>query len=221
MASTTIGNIKRQLWVPHIRQKGKITTTTVKRRFIRCNNLSHAMLIVNISTPLAAGVRWDVADDGLYCTNDVPLQPSYLHSAYCFNHNQLVRTWGEDTTERPPRPPPLARSQQHQHSPPTMSSTRRLITASKHTRKLLSLTPPLPPSLSYPWSSLVLDLKDLLPILDRYVLCCLLASSAATGEPLQNDQVLTPLLKTLAQTVVNIISPQASLNTRPVLPKEI
>ena len=75
--------------------------------------------------------------------------------------------------------------------------------------------------LSYPWSSLVLDLKDLLPILDRYVLCCLLASSAATGEPLQNDQVLTPLLKTLAQTIVNIISPQASLNTRPVLPKEI
>ena len=41
--------------------------------------------------------------------------------------------------------------------------------------------------LSYPWSNLVLDLKDLLPILDRYVLSCLLASSAAAGEPLQND----------------------------------
>ena len=68
--------------------------------------------------------------------------------------------------------------------------------------------------LSYPWY-----FNYLLPILDRYVLCCLLA--AAAGEPLQNDQVLTPLLKTLAQTIVNIISPQASLNTRPVLPKEI
>ena len=75
--------------------------------------------------------------------------------------------------------------------------------------------------LSYPWSSLVLDLKDLLPILDRYVLTCLLASSAATGEDLQHDQALFPLLKTLAQTIVNIISPQASLNTRPVLPKDI
>ena len=75
--------------------------------------------------------------------------------------------------------------------------------------------------LSYPWSSLVLDLKDLLPILDRYVLTCLLASSAAAGEDLQHDQALFPLLKTLAQTIDNIISPQASLNTRPVLPKDI
>ena len=86
----------------------------------RLRGKSAAMLIVNISTSLAAGVRWDVADDGMYCSNDVPVQPSYLHSAYCFNHNQLVRTWGEDTAEGPPRPPPLARPQwshQHQHSP--------------------------------------------------------------------------------------------------------
>ena len=86
----------------------------------RLRGKSGAMLIVNISTSLAAGVRWDVADNGMYCTNDVPLQPSYLHSAYCFNHNQLVRTWGGDITEGPPRPPPPARpqwAQQQQHSP--------------------------------------------------------------------------------------------------------
>ena len=86
----------------------------------RLRGKSGAMLIVNISTSLAAGVRWDVDDNGMYCTNDVPLQPSYLHSAYCFNHNQLVRTWGGDTTEGPPRPPPPARpqwAQQPQHSP--------------------------------------------------------------------------------------------------------
>ena len=86
----------------------------------RLRGRSAAMLIVNISTSLAAGARWDVADDGMYCSNDVPVQPSYLHSAYCFNQNQLVRTWGGDTAEGPPRPPPLARPQwshQHQHSP--------------------------------------------------------------------------------------------------------
>ena len=243
----------------------------------RLRGKSGAMLIVNISTSLAAGVRWDVADDGMYCTNDVPLQPSYLHSAYCFNYNELVRTWGGDITEGPPRPPPPARphwAQQQQHSPTddvldsqadyrlqahtqapipppvlpdeetptedvgqgdplqysaaTMGALTHLLTQIDGATSTLSstLTPQsyaalaaLP--LSYPWSSLVLDLKDLLPILDRYVLCCLLASSAAAGEPLQNDQVLTPLLKTLAQTIVNIISPQASLNTRPILPKEI
>ena len=36
--------------------------------------------------------------------------------------------------------------------------------------------------LSYPWSCLVLDLKELLPILDRYVLSCIIASHA-TGLP--------------------------------------
>ena len=38
---------------------------------------------------------------------------------------------------------------------------------------------------------------------------------------LTHEQALFPLLRALAQTIVNIISPQASLNTRPVLPKEI
>ena len=75
--------------------------------------------------------------------------------------------------------------------------------------------------LSYPWSCLVLDLKELLPILDRYVLSCIIASHATLYTDLTHDQTLFPLLRALAQTIVNIISPQASLNTRPVLPKEI
>ena len=75
--------------------------------------------------------------------------------------------------------------------------------------------------LSYPWSCLVLDLKELLPILDRYVLSCIIASHATLYTDLIHDQALFPLLKALAQTIVNIISPQASLNTRPVLPKAI
>ena len=61
----------------------------------------------------------------------------------------------------------------------------------------------------------------MLPILDRYVLSCLIASTAALNRELSHDQALFPLLKTLAQTIVNIINPQTSLNTRPVLPKEI
>ena len=75
--------------------------------------------------------------------------------------------------------------------------------------------------LSYPWSCLVLDLKELLPILDRYVLSCIIASHATLFTDLTHEQALFPLLRALAQTIVNIISPQASLNTRPVLPKEI
>ena len=75
--------------------------------------------------------------------------------------------------------------------------------------------------LFYPWSCLVLDLKELLPILDRYVLSCIIASHATLYTHLTHDQTLFPLLRALAQTIVNIISSQASPNTRPVLPKEI
>ena len=186
----------------------------------RLRGKSGAMLIVNISTSLAAGVR-DVADNGMYCTNDVPLQPSYLHSAHCFNHNQVVRTWGGDMAEGPPRTPPPARpqwAQQQQHSPTddvldsqadyrlqahtqapipppvppdeemptedagqgdplqysaaTMEALTHLLTQIDGATSTLSstLTPKsyaalaaLP--LSYPWSSLVLDLKDLLVLI--------------------------------------------------------
>ena len=65
------------------------------------------------------------------------------------------------------------------------------------------------------------DLKELLPILDRYVLACIIASHATLYTDLTHDQALFPLLRALAQTIVNIINPQASLNTRPVLPTEI
>ena len=103
----------------------------------RLKGRSTAMIIVDIATSLAAGAWWDVAEDGMYCSNDVPVQPSSLHSAYCFNHNQLVRTWGGDTAAGPPRPPPLARPQwshQHQHSP--TDDVLKLIIASKHICKL-------------------------------------------------------------------------------------
>ena len=76
-------------------------------------------------------------------------------------------------------------------------------------------------SLSYPWSCLVLDPKELLSIFDRYVLSCIIASHATLYTDLTHDQTLFPLLRALAQTIVNIISPQASLNTRSVLSKEI
>ena len=49
--------------------------------------------------------------------------------------------------------------------------------------------------LSYPWSCLVLDLKELLPILDRYVLSCIIASHATLYTDLTHDQTLFPLLR--------------------------
>ena len=138
-----------------------------------------------------------------------------------------------------PPPPPVTHEeeipvedvgQDHplQYSPATIAALDHLLTQVDRTDSTLSthLTPEsyaamaaLP--LSYPWSCLVLDLKDLLPIIDRYLLTCLIASPASSNEDLLHDQALFPLLKTLARTILNIISPQASLNTRPVLPKEI
>ena len=50
------------------------------------------------------------------CSNDVPVQPSYLHSAYCNNFEQLVCTWSGDTATGPPLATPQW-AQQHHHSP--------------------------------------------------------------------------------------------------------
>ena len=66
-------------------------------RSSRLRGKSEALLVVNISTSLAAGAHWDVDKEGMYCSNDVPIQPSYLHSAYSDNFGQLVQTWGGDT----------------------------------------------------------------------------------------------------------------------------
>ena len=41
--------------------------------------------------------------------------------------------------------------------------------------------------LSFPWSCLVLDLKELLPILDRYVLSCIIASHATLFTDLTHE----------------------------------
>ena len=54
---------------------------------------------------------------------------------------------------------------------------------------------------SHTWSCLVLDLKELLPILDRYVISCIIASHATLYTDLTHDQALFPLLKALAHLV--------------------
>ena len=232
---------------------------------------------MDLSASLSSGTNWEVDADGMYCSNDVPLPPAHLHSAYTNKMGQLTKAWESDTAPGPPRPAPAPTpqwSRPYSHTPIDdvldSQADHRLRT---HTQA--PLPPQIPPEeetpmedvgqndplqlsdstcaaldqllsqidqatstvetnltadsyaalaalpLSYPWSCLVLDLKELLPILDRYVLSCIIASHATLYTDLTHDQALFPLLKALAQTIVNIISPQASLNTRPVLPKEI
>ena len=235
-----------------------------------------ALLVVDLSASVSSGTTWEVDADGMYCSNDVPLPPSHLHSAYTYKMGQLTQAWENDTAPGPPRPSPAPApqwSRPYSHTPTDdvldSQADHRLRT---HTQA--PLPPQIPPEeetpmdvgqndplqlsnstraaldqllsqidqatstvethltadsyaalaalpLSYPWSCLVLDLKELLPILDRYVLSCIIASHATLYTDLTHDQTLFHLLKALAQTIVNIISPQASLNTRPVLPKEI
>ena len=213
----------------------------------------------------------------MYCSNDVPLPPSHLHSAYTYKTGQLLKAWEKDTTPGPS--PPSSAPAPHWSRPYSHTPTDDVLDSQADHRLRTHTQAPLPPQippeeeapmedvgqndplqlsdstraaldqllsqidqatstvetnltadsyaalaalpLSYPWSCLVLDLKELLPILDRYVLSCIIASHATLYTDLTHEQALFPLLRALAQTIVNIISPQASLNTRPVLPKEI
>ena len=41
----------------------------------------------------------------MYCSNDVPIPPAHLHSAYTDNMGQLTKAWGGDTAPGPPRAP--------------------------------------------------------------------------------------------------------------------
>ena len=246
-------------------------------RTSRLRGKCEALLVVDLSASVSSGTTWEVDENGMYCSNDVPLPPSHLHSAYTFKTGQVLKAWNNDTVPSPPRPSPAPTphwSRPYSHTPTDdvldSQADRRLRT---HTQA--PLPPQIPPEeqapmedvgqndplqlsdstraaldqllsqidqatstvetnltadsyaalaalpLSYPWSCLVLDLKELLPILDRYVLSCIIASIATLFTDLTHEQALFPLLRALAQTIVNIISPQASLNTRPVLPKEI
>ena len=246
-------------------------------RTSRLRGKCEALLVVDLSASVSSGTTWEVDEHGMYCSNDVPLPPSHLHSAYTFKAGQVLKAWTNDTVPSPPHPslaPTPHWSRPYSHTPTDdvldSQADHRLRT---HTQA--PIPPHIPPEeqapmedvgqndplqlsdstraaldqllsqidqatstvetnltadsyaalaalpLSYPWSCLVLDLKELLPILDRYVLSCIIASHATLFTDLTHEQALFPLLRALAQTIVNIISPQASLNTRPVLPKEI
>ena len=246
-------------------------------RTSRLRGKCEALLVVDLSASVSSGTTWEVDEHGMYCSNDVPLPPSHLHSAYTFKAGQVLKAWTNDTVPSPPHPslaPTPHWSRPYSHTPTDdvldSQADHRL-----RTHAQAPIPPHIPPEeqapmedvgqndplqlsdstraaldqllsqidqatstvetnltadsyaalaalpLSYPWSCLVLDLKELLPILDRYVLSCIIASDATLFTDLTHEQALFPLLRALAQTIVNIISPQASLNTRPVLPKEI
>ena len=237
-------------------------------RTSRLRGKCDALLVVDLSASVSSGTTWEVDENGMYCSNDVSLPPSHLHSAYTFKAGQVLKAWTNDTVPSPPHPslaptPHWSRPYSHTptddlrthtqapippHIPPEeqapmedvgqndplqlSDSTRAALdqllsqidqatstVETNLTADSYAALAALP--LSYPWSCLVLDLKELLPILDRYVLSCIIASHATLFTDLTHEQALFPLLRALAQTIVNIISPQASLNTRPVLPKEI
>ena len=62
------------------------------------------LLVVDLSASVSSGTTWEVDADGMYCSNDVPLPPSHLHSAYTYKMGQLIKAWENDTAPGPPRP---------------------------------------------------------------------------------------------------------------------
>ena len=63
-------------------------------RSSRLRGKCDALLVVDLSASLASGAHWDVDADGMYCSNDVPIQPAYLHSAYTDKHGPTYPNMG-------------------------------------------------------------------------------------------------------------------------------
>ena len=214
-------------------------------RSSRLRGKCEALLVVDLSASLSSGTTWEVDADGMYCSNDVPLPPSHLHSACTNKMGQLTKAWENDTAPGPPRPSPAPPP-----SGPDPTLTHPLIDSQADHRLRTHTQAPLPPQippeeetpmedvgqndplqlsnstraaldqllsqidqatstvethltadsyaalaalpLSYPWSCLVLDLKELLPILDRYVLSCIIASRSSNFLPLMRPQMRAP-----------------------------
>lgn len=75
--------------------------------------------------------------------------------------------------------------------------------------------------LSYPWSRLVFDFKDLHTAWDRHIITCLIAA-AARGMPSPHPgSVLAAFLKKLAQIISNIVFPQNAEVPPPFLDNRI
>ena len=51
-------------------------------RSSRLRGKCEALLVVDLSASLSSSTNWEVDADGMYCSNDVPLPPAHLHSAY-------------------------------------------------------------------------------------------------------------------------------------------
>jgi len=62
--------------------------------------------------------------------------------------------------------------------------------------------------LSYPWSRLVFDFKDLHTDWDRHIITCLVAAAAGGMPSPHPGSVLAAFLKKLAQIITNLVYPQ-------------
>ena len=71
--------------------------------------------------------------------------------------------------------------------------------------------------LTYPWASMVLDLKEVLPVYDHHLTACLIANNAAGSPPPHPGSVLFYFLDQLAQFILNIISPPNAEDPPPFL----
>ena len=89
-------------------------------RSSRLRGKCEALLVVDLSASLSSGTTWEVDADGMYCSNDVPLPPSHLHSAYTNKMGQLTKAWENDSAPGPPRPSPASApqwSRPYSHTP--------------------------------------------------------------------------------------------------------
>ena len=73
-------------------------------RTSRLRGKCEALLVVDLSASVSSGTTWEVDEHGMYCSNDVPLPPSHLHSAYTFKAGQVLKAWTNDTVPSPPHP---------------------------------------------------------------------------------------------------------------------
>ena len=229
------------------------------------------LIVVSLLSAAQTGVKWVIGPNNLFGTNDTPIRPIHLISAYQFRppfdgdgNPQLLRVlWTNELLHgqapaqsaapplytvpavpsafddqlnaqadlryrsqlrEPPAPAIPAEDDDTSDDDPFEEQTPTqemeeafaslLLSIDQNTHQLMADISPkdylamsqLP--LSYPWSRLVFDFKDLHTAWDRHIITCLVAAAAGGMPSPHPGSVLAAFLKKLAQIIANIVYPQ-------------
>ena len=158
------------------------------------------LLLVDIPSTQGSHT-WTLTVNGLLGTYTAPIPPSHFHSAW---QDPVQSMW-----TIPERHGTFSASVLPTYFPNVPTARNDNLNIQADGRLAAHLT--------YPWTQLVLDMKELLLSFDRHLITCLIANQVQGNDPLHPDTVLSSFLHHLGQLILLIIAPHDTDDAPPFL----